>query len=239
MAHARDFGDTVRSGRRRRGNDDSAAIDPQTAALLIIDVTNFDAHPEHGFARFAREEEIDLSYYWDRVESPMMPNLGTLLKGFRSARSRVVHVRVGAQFDDYADSQSHFRDVHRRSGALRGTLEFDVREELAPQLGEAVIDKVGASAFTTGSADVVLRNAGVEQVVVCGVVTNGCVIASAISAWDLGYEVMVVEDGCAGGDPEVHSSAINVMRSMGMTIASTAEVVDQLTRALEPANALH
>jgi nicotinamidase-related amidase len=91
-----------------------------------------------------------------------MPNLGALLEAFRSARSRVVHVRVGAQFDDYADSQSHLRDVHRRSGALRGTLELDEREELAPQLGEAVIDKVGASAFTTGSADVVLRNAGVE-----------------------------------------------------------------------------
>lgn len=201
------------------------------AALMVIDVTNFDAHPEHGFARFAREEGMDLDYYWDRVAKRMMPNLVLLLEAFRAAAARVVHVRVGAQFEDYGDSQAHFREVHRRSGALRGTDEFEVREELRPRLGEAVIDKSGASAFTTGNADTVLRNARVEQLVITGVVTNGCVIASAVSAWDLGYQVLVAEDACVGGDADQEASALHVMRSMGITICSTAEVIEQLSPA--------
>jgi nicotinamidase-related amidase len=221
----------VRSGDALARSGEATVVDASTAALLIIDVTNFDAHPDHGFARFAREESVDLGYYWDRVANPMMPNLRALLDAFRSARGRVMHVRVGAQFEDYGDSQSHFRDVHRRSGALRGTPEFEVREELMPRLGEAVIDKVGASAFTTGNADVVLRNAGVQQVVVCGVVTNGCVIGSAIPAWDLGYRVFVVDDACAASDPDVHASAIHVMGSMGMTICSTSSILDQIGSA--------
>jgi nicotinamidase-related amidase len=227
MTGIESFGDTVR---RDAGLAESLpAIDPGIAALMIIDVTNFDSHPEHGFARFAREEGLGLGYYWDRVENLMMPNLCRLLERFRAVRGRIVHVRVGAQFEDYADSQRNFREVHRRSGSLRGTEEFEIREALAPRVGEAVVDKPGASAFTTGNADILLRNAGVDQLVVTGVVTNGCVISSAISAWDLGYQVLVVEDACVGGDAEQHAAAITVMNSMGMTICSTDELLERLT----------
>jgi len=230
------FGDTVRVAAARGSTAATLGVRPAEAALMIIDVTNFDAHPDHGFARFAREEGIDLGYYWDRVENRMIPNLLRLLEAFRVARGRIVHVRVGAQFDDYSDSQAHFREVHRRTGSLRGTEEFEVRDELLPRLGEAVIDKSGASAFTTGNADVVLRNAGVEELVVTGVVTNGCVIATAVTAWDLGYRVLVVEDACAAGDEEQHASALHVMNAMGMTICSTHDLMARLggrSRGLE------
>jgi len=228
--NAKSFGDTVRSASGLSAGE-APDLRSGVAALMVIDVTNFDAHPEHGFARFAREEGMDLDYYWDRIANRMMPNLVLLLEAFRAAAARVVHVRVGAQFEDYGDSQAHFREVHRRSGALRGSDEFEVREELRPRLGEAVIDKSGASAFTTGNADTVLRNAGVEQLAITGVVTNGCVIASAITAWDLGYQVLVAEDACVGGDADQEASALHVMRSMGITICSTTDLIEQLSPA--------
>lgn len=228
--NAQSFGDTVRSASGLSAGE-VPDLRGEATALMVIDVTNFDAHPDHGFARFAREEGIGLDYYWDRVANRMMPNLLLLLAAFRGAAARVVHVRVGAQFEDYGDSQAHFRDVHRRSGALRGTDEFEVREELRPRLGEAVIDKSGASAFTTGNADTVLRNAGVEQLAIAGVVTNGCVIASAITAWDLGYQVLVAEDACVGGDADQEASALHVMRSMGIATCSTSDLIAQLSPA--------
>ena len=92
--NAKTFGDTVRSSRGL-----AAAEVPDlrsAAALMVIDVTNFDAHPEHGFARFAREEGMDLDYYWDRVANRMMPNLVLLLEAFRAsidARGRCVAPR--------------------------------------------------------------------------------------------------------------------------------------------------
>jgi nicotinamidase-related amidase len=57
------------------------------------------------------------------------------------------------------------------------------------------------------------------------------VIASAISAWDLGYQVLVVEDACVGGDAEQHAAAITVMGSMGMSICSTEELLERLPAA--------
>jgi nicotinamidase-related amidase len=205
-----------------------AGLDVATTALVVIDVTNFDAHPDHGFARVMTEEGVDLSYYWDRVEHLLVPNVKRLLDAFRRGGGRVLFARAGAQFSDFADTLVHLRQLQKRAGTLRGTEEFEVRDEILPQLGEAVVDKPGLSAFTTGNADSILRGAGVKTIVLCGVVTNGCVIASGLTAWDCGYSVHVVEDACAADSQAIHDSSIDVMRWLGMPIVSTDAVLQQL-----------
>jgi nicotinamidase-related amidase len=207
---------------------DVKPVDLSQTALVIIDVTNFDAHPSHGFARVMAEERVDLDYYWDRVERVLMPNVKGLLESFRQSEGRVLFARAGAQFGDFGDTLVHLRELQRRAGTLRGTEEIEVREEILPRIGEAVVDKPGLSVFTTGNADSILRNAGVNTIVLCGVVTNGCVICSALTAWDLGYSVYLVEDACAADSQTVHDASIEVMRWLGMPIVSTAEVLGRI-----------
>lgn len=206
-------------------------IDPTTTALGVIDLTNFDSHPRHGFSRVLAEEGLDLSYYWDRVESLAVPNSVRLVEAFREAGGRVVFTRVGGQFGDYADSLVHLRNLHRRAETLRGTEEFDMREEFVPRLGEAIVDKPGSSAFTTGNLDVLLRNAGVQTIVFCGVVTNACVLLSALTAWDLGYAVRIVDDACASDSQEMHDAGLSVARWLGCVITDTATVLAELQPA--------
>jgi nicotinamidase-related amidase len=208
-----------------------ATLDPKTTALVVVDLTNFDSHPRHGFSRVLDEEGADLSYYWNRVESLTVPNSVRLLEAFREVGGRVVFTRVGGQFSDYADSLVHLRGLHRRAETLRGTEEFDLRDEFVPQLGEAMIDKPGSSAFTTGNLDVLLRNAGVQTIVFCGVVTNACVLLSALSAWDLGYDVRIVDDACASDSQEMHDAALGVARWLGCVTTDTASLVDELRPA--------
>lgn len=203
-------------------------LDMRRSALVIIDVTNFDAHPDHGFARVMAEQRVDLSYYWQRVEKVLMPNVRALLEAFRRAEGRVLFARAGAQFGDFGDTLVHLRDLQRRAGTLRGTDEIEVREEILPRLGEAVVDKPGLSVFTTGNADSILRNAGVETIVLCGVVTNGCVVCSGLTAWDLGYSVYLVEDACAADTQSVHDASIEVMKWLGIPIVSTTEVLARI-----------
>ncbi|QEC48494.1 cysteine hydrolase [Baekduia soli] len=206
-------------------------MDPRTTALIVVDLTRFDAHPEHGFAGVLAEEGTDLSYYWDRVEALAVPNSARLLEGFRVAGGRVVFTRVGGQFEDYGDSLVHLRDLHRRSGTLRGTEEFDLRDEFVPRLGEAVVDKPGSSAFTTGNLDVLLRNAGVRTLVCCGVVTNACVLLTALAGWDLGYDVRIVDDACASDSQEMHDAALSVAHWLGCVVTDTDRVLQELLAA--------
>jgi nicotinamidase-related amidase len=216
------------AGEFRNVVSDLTGIDVQNTALVIIDVTNFDAHPEHGFARVMTEENVDLKYYWDRVEKALIPNVSALLEAFRDAGGRILFARAGAQFEDFADTLVHLRELQRRAGTLRGTNEFEVRSEILPRLGEAVVDKPGLSVFSTGNADSILRNAGVTTIVICGVVTNGCVMCSALTAWDLGYSVYVAEDACAADSQAIHDAALKVMGWLGMPFVSTGEVVDHM-----------
>ncbi|KAA9164408.1 cysteine hydrolase [Amycolatopsis acidicola] len=205
------------------------SFDPARTALVVIDMTTFDADPAGGLAKVFAEDGVDLEYYWKRLAGQVLPNSARLLEKFRTAGARVVFTRVGAQFGDYRDSQPHIRDLHERSGSLRGTREFEVLDALAPRAGEAVVDKVGSSAFATGNLDILLRNAGVTDVVFCGVITNACVLLSALAAWDLGYSVSIVDDACGANSAEIHGAALSVAGWLGCHLLTADQVLAKLT----------
>lgn len=195
--------------------------DPSQTALVLIDLTRWDAHPDYGFARLMAESGSPITAYFDRVANQTVPNVLRLLEAFRARGGRVVWARVGGAFNDYGDVQSNLRNSFRESGTLRGTPEYEELDELEPLSGEAIVDKVGSSAFTSGNMDAILRHAGVQNVVFCGVVTNACVLLSALSAWDLGYSVRIVDDACASTSDEMHAAGLAVAEFLGCEITQT------------------
>jgi len=201
---------------------------PSETALVVIDLTKFDAHPRHGYATVMRDSGSDLSYYFARVERETIPNCVRLIDEFRSYGGRLVWTRVGGQFDDYGDVQPNLRRIFRESGSHRGTEEYPELDEFVPRVGEAIVDKSGSSAFTSGNLDVVLRHAGVRNVVFCGVVTNACVLTSALAAWDLGYSVQIVGDACASTSQEMHDAGLAVAEYLGCRITDTDTVINEL-----------
>lgn len=56
------------------------------------------------------------------------------------------------------------------------------------------------------------RLAGADELVLAGVSTDCCVIATALAAADAGVHVRVAADACAGGGDESHQQALAVMR---------------------------
>ena len=100
----------------------------------------------------------------------------------------------------------------------RGQANVDV---LAP-LVDVSVWKVAYSAFFNTQLDWVLKKAGVDTLVVCGIVTNGGVASTVRDAHVRDYHIIVLSDGCAAFSEQAHQAALADM-------ASVAEVTDSAT----------
>ena len=77
------------------------------------------------------------------------------------------------------------------------------------QPGDVVVLKHHWGAFTGTDLDLQLRRRGVKTVVVAGIATNFGVESTVRSAWELSYDVVVVEDACTSMDADLHRFAID------------------------------
>ena len=59
--------------------------------------------------------------------------------------------------------------------------------------------------------DAHLRNAGIRDLVLCGVATNFVIDGTARQAVDAGFRVSILTDGCASFDPAWHETALQVL----------------------------
>lgn len=84
----------------------------------------------------------------------------------------------------------------RRSGVRKDDAAFAIKAEFAPQPGDVVITKQRASGFFGTPLAAQLQILGVRSLVICGESTSGCVRASAVDAYSLGFHVTLVEECC-------------------------------------------
>jgi nicotinamidase/pyrazinamidase len=80
------------------------------------------------------------------------------------------------------------------------------------------VDESGASLAA------VLASAGIEDVSVVGFATDHCVMATALDALELGFDVKVLLDLCAGVDHGTTMAAVATMANAGVSIAASSDV---------------
>ena len=86
-------------------------------------------------------------------------------------------------------------------------------DAIAPWVDVSVC-KVAYSAFFNTQLDWLLRRAGVDTVVVCGIVTNGGVASTVRDAHMRDYRTVVLSDGCATFTDTAHQAAMTDMSSV-------------------------
>jgi nicotinamidase-related amidase len=194
------------------------AIDPATAALLVIDVQRDFVAPD-GFCGAAG---ADLSAMPAAIEA-----IAQTIAAARSAGVRIVFVRLFTSAD--ADSPAMLRQMERRGRAggaalcRTGTAGADYFG-VAPQPGDVEVIKRRYDAFLETDLDARLRALGIRSLLVTGVSTDCCVDSTARAAFQRDYDVFVVSDACAAGSPELHRSALIALdRNIGMLV--TADTV--------------
>ncbi len=105
-------------------------------------------------------------------------------------------------------------------------------DTLAPQLTEQKddirISKAAWSSFTGTDLDAQLRERGVTQAVTIGLATSFGVESTARSAYDLGYDVVIVSDAIADVSPTGHESSLTRVFPTLARIGTTAEIISGL-----------
>lgn len=149
-----------------------------------------------------------------------------VLDAFRASGEPLVHVK-------------HVWDAPDAAFMAPGTEGVEIHEAVRPADGETVIQKAHPNSFLETPLEQHLRDAGVDSVVVCGMMTAMCVDATVRAAVDLGFETTVVHDACAtmalefGGRsvaaPDVHAAFIAALGD-GYAAVTTADEVARTGR---------
>jgi ureidoacrylate peracid hydrolase len=127
-----------------------------------------------------------------------------------------------------------FDDLHppiaNRNALVDGTPGVDIYPALAPAAGEHVIKKHRYSGFSGTDLDIILREWGVDTVIISGTTTENCCHATARDAMFRNYRVVFLSDATATYDypdrgfgampaPDVHHATLVILA------ASTAHVM--------------
>lgn len=181
--------------------------------FLVMDMMN-DLVAADGFS--ARTYGVQVS------ERGVLEHAARAIAAARAAGAKVGYVRVGFS-SDYreAPANSPIFSGARTNGIFQlGTWGTEVHPALAPQAGDFDIVKHRVSPFYGTALEPILRANGFSRIVMCGVSTNGVVHSGAREAHDRDYEVVVLEDCCAGVTPEEHAHAIACMGRYGRIVTS-------------------
>ncbi|MBT9258663.1 MAG: cysteine hydrolase [Clostridiales bacterium] len=85
--------------------------------------------------------------------------------------------------------------------------------ELSPP-SEAIFDKEGYSAFSSAEFRRWMEREKVSRLVLAGVETDACVLATALDAVDEGIFVTIAEDAVTSQDLEAHEGALRIYRRL-------------------------
>lgn len=105
----------------------------------------------------------------------------------------------------------HIQHLSTRAGAtffIPGTPGADLHDRVKPQVGERVIQKHYPNSFRETDLLAHLQGAGIQQLVVAGMMTHMCVDATTRAAADLGFTCQIVQDGCATRDLTLNGQAV-------------------------------
>lgn len=98
-------------------------------------------------------------------------------------------------------------------------------EELLPLDG--AVEKIAYSAFWNTRLEWLLRQLGIEQLLIAGIVTNGGVASTLRDAHVRGFHCTLLSDGCAAFRPQVHDETVASLRHL-VPVATCAEAMAAL-----------
>jgi biuret amidohydrolase len=181
------------------------------AALLVVDMQHDFLDKDAGC--YAPGSEEIVPRVWQLVDAAREAGLPVI---FTQEAHRPGGVDAGREADPGAGAgyPGGGPDSPVPAHCVEGTRGIAIVEELAPIPGDLLISKRRYSCFLGTDLDLLLRNLGVETLLVTGVDSNVCVLWTVGEAFQRDYHVRVVEDCVAGSNPEEHEAALLIMRTL-------------------------
>lgn len=196
-------------------------IDPARTALLVIDMQNCFLVP--GFSVI----EVPAS-------RAIVPNINRLAAALRAAGGLVcwtLHTfrKDWETWHEYL-AKGEFRE-RMISETAEGSYGYQIHKSMDVQAADVQVMKTRYSALIPGSSelDKILRDKGIDTVIITGTLTNVCCESTARDAMMLGYRTVFVADGNATRSDEEHNAVLASMVQVFADVRFTDEIVALIT----------
>ena len=216
----------------------------ESCALGVIDVQHYALDIKGDLAHTLRENSPDVFCEFSRQADRMLDNIQKLLLAFRDENHLVFYTRHGAFLPSGSDLITRRRgreELALTSGdslsghmAIRGEPGHEILAQVCPNVGELVLDKNTSSAFHSTPMDLFLRNLRKDTVILTGLATDQCVLATAIDAADRGFHVIIVSDACAGFDPGSAEAVLILFGRVWGYVMQTDDVINWIQTGKKP-----
>ena len=199
---------------------------PSKTALLVIDMQR--DFCEHGGFGELLGNDI-------REVTAIIPAVAEVIAYCRKKGILIIYTREG-HLPDLSDCPASKLRRSKAKGAgigdmgpmgrimVRGEEGNAILPVLAPCEGDIEIDKCGKGSFYHTELEEILKEHGIESLLVTGVTTHVCVQTTIREANDRGYECLMLEDACAAYDRADHEASIRMIQQQGGIFGWTAPV---------------
>ena len=203
---------------------------PEQSALLFVDVQNFSANRKGAEFADLPEAEFAEKYGWffDQLETRVIPNMQAIQSACRKAGIEVMYTCIESLTLDGRDRSLDYKITG--FNVAKGSWDGKVIDQIAPEGDEIVLPKSSSSVFVSTHIDYILRNLGVTQLVISGLITDQCVESAIRDACDLGYLVTEVTDACLTYTQERHDHSLRTIKGYCRQV-TTAQLLEELGAA--------
>ncbi len=149
----------------------------------------------------------------------LISNINSLVEAWEHAGSLVVYIQ-------HSNEKS----------LIQGTPDWEIHPEIHIVKASEYIHKLHGNAFEKTDLDDLLSTKGLKDIVVTGLVTQGCVRATCIGALDLGYRVILVENGHSNyskGAEKIIKDWNQKLAQQGVQLTATDEIIGKINRAAQ------
>ena len=172
-------------------------IELKRTCLLLIDTQNYVWN-----ADVARR----VPYFDGVIRESVLPNLCQLVEGFREAGAEVMYTVMENVTKDGRDRSLDYK--LSKFFIAKGSWEAKVLDDLRPGEDEIVLPKTSSGVFNSTNIEYLLRNIGIDTLVVTGFLTDQCVDHTVRDAADRGFYPVCVSDACATHTQARHDNAL-------------------------------
>jgi ureidoacrylate peracid hydrolase len=179
------------------------ALDPARTALVVVDMQNAFMLPGVAHALCPMAEKI-------------VPNINRLAQAVRMTGGTVIWIKTTFKDDALKNWSIYFEMVKPEQGARRvaaltaGNKGHELWAALDVRADDLIVEKNRFSALIQGSSNLaeVLRERGLDTVLITGTVTNVCCESTARDAMMLNFKTIMVTDGNAAVTDEDHNASL-------------------------------
>ena len=187
-------------------------LDAATTALVVIDL-------QRGIATGAT---------FPHAPADVVARAAHLVRGYRERNALVVLVRVDPGPGGILFPRP-ITDIERPR--MNPGPEFaQILPEIGPETNDVVVTKHHPGAFNGTDLEIQLRRRGIQTIVLCGISTNIGVESTARVGFELGYNLVFVEDAMAARDAELHAISVSKFFPTIGRVRRTDEIIEALQK---------